>query len=159
MLRKFRNSWNIKIAPHKHKSIVKFVLAGRCPPPLANGTLCLSTPKHNGKSGIEWTWYTMSSLDVHLLLMTFRLIGPNFSHRLFFSVFVNSLLSNCILTLNNENSPTIITGNENSPTIITGNEHTKHERFEDNKGENQSLRKTDSCQDNNQKKKDKRTKR
>jgi hypothetical protein len=26
-------------------------LAGRCPLFLANGALCLSTPKHNGKSG------------------------------------------------------------------------------------------------------------
>ena len=39
-----------KIAPHKQKSIVnKFF--GRKMGPLANGTLYLSTPKHNGKSG------------------------------------------------------------------------------------------------------------
>jgi len=44
MLRKFRNSYNIKIAPHKQKSIVK---------KMANGALCLSTPKHNGKSGTD----------------------------------------------------------------------------------------------------------
>jgi len=26
-------------------------LTGRCPPHFANGVQCLSTPKHNGKSG------------------------------------------------------------------------------------------------------------
>ena len=26
----------------------------KMPPPIANGTLCLSTPKHNGKSGTGW---------------------------------------------------------------------------------------------------------
>ena len=39
------------IAPHKQKSIVKKVFFGRKMGPLANGAPCLSTPKHNGKSG------------------------------------------------------------------------------------------------------------
>jgi hypothetical protein len=40
------------IAPHKKKSIVNYLyFAGRCP--LANGVLCLSTLKHNGKSGTD----------------------------------------------------------------------------------------------------------
>ena len=33
------------------KILRKQKLAGRCPPPLANGALCLSKHKHNGKSG------------------------------------------------------------------------------------------------------------
>jgi hypothetical protein len=47
-----QNAFKSKIAPHKHKSIVKLFLARRCnsPPLPANGALCLSTPKHNGKS-------------------------------------------------------------------------------------------------------------
>jgi hypothetical protein len=45
-----QNAFKFKIAPHKHKSIVKKKL-GQEDGPLANGTLCLSTPKHNGKSG------------------------------------------------------------------------------------------------------------
>ena len=36
-----------KITPHKHKSIV----FGRKMGPLANGAMCSSTAKHNGKSG------------------------------------------------------------------------------------------------------------
>ena len=45
-----RNAFIFKIAPHKQKSIVKKKI-GRKMGPLANGALCLSTPKHNGKSG------------------------------------------------------------------------------------------------------------
>ena len=44
-----QNAFKFKIAPHKQKSIVK-----KCwqedEAPLANEALCLSTPKHNGKS-------------------------------------------------------------------------------------------------------------
>jgi hypothetical protein len=55
-----QNAFKFKIAPHKQKPIVDIFLAGRCPmplppTPLANGALCLSTPKHNGKSGTEYT--------------------------------------------------------------------------------------------------------
>jgi hypothetical protein len=52
ILRYFRSD-KFKIAPHKQKSIVKnFFGGGRSPPPpLANGALCLSTPKHTGKPG------------------------------------------------------------------------------------------------------------
>jgi hypothetical protein len=45
-----QNAFKFKIAPHKQKSIVKNIMAGRLAP-LANGVLCISTPKHNGKSG------------------------------------------------------------------------------------------------------------
>jgi hypothetical protein len=45
-----QNTFKFKIASDKQNSIVKKKLAGRWVP-LANGTLCLSTPKHNGKSG------------------------------------------------------------------------------------------------------------
>jgi hypothetical protein len=47
-----QNASKLKIAPHKQKSIAKNVLAGRCSP-LANGALCLSTPKYNAKSCTE----------------------------------------------------------------------------------------------------------
>jgi hypothetical protein len=51
-----QNAFKFKISPHKQKSIVKTILAGRWDPPgqrgpLANEALWLSTPKHNGKSG------------------------------------------------------------------------------------------------------------
>jgi hypothetical protein len=47
-----QNTFKFKIAPHKQKSIVKMLgVSGRKMCPLANGALCLSTPKHNGKSG------------------------------------------------------------------------------------------------------------
>jgi hypothetical protein len=46
-----QNALKFKIAPHKQKSTVKMFLAGRYEVPLANEALCLSTPKHNGKSG------------------------------------------------------------------------------------------------------------
>ena len=39
----------------------KFVWQKDCPPPLANGALCLSTPKNNGKSGTEYI-----VLNVHI---------------------------------------------------------------------------------------------
>ena len=42
-----QNAFKFKIAPHKQKSMD----FGRKMGPLSNGTLCLSTPKHNGKSG------------------------------------------------------------------------------------------------------------
>jgi hypothetical protein len=42
-----QNAFKYKIAV---KSIVK-ILFGRKMGPLTNGALCLSTPKHNGKSG------------------------------------------------------------------------------------------------------------
>jgi hypothetical protein len=45
-----QNALKFKIAPHKQKSNVKMFLAGRYEAPLANEALCLSTPKHNGKS-------------------------------------------------------------------------------------------------------------
>jgi hypothetical protein len=45
-------SGNVKTAPHKQKSTVKNMFWQEdAPPPQANGALCLSTPKHNGKSG------------------------------------------------------------------------------------------------------------
>jgi hypothetical protein len=46
-----QNAFKFKIAPRKQKSIVKCFLAGRWA--LVNGALCLSAPKHNGKSGTE----------------------------------------------------------------------------------------------------------
>ena len=39
------------IAPHKQKSIVETCFWQEDAPPLANGALCFSTPKHNGKPG------------------------------------------------------------------------------------------------------------
>jgi hypothetical protein len=39
----------VKILRFIRSDIAKKKIAGRCP--LANGALCLSTPKHNGKSG------------------------------------------------------------------------------------------------------------
>jgi 1-deoxy-D-xylulose 5-phosphate reductoisomerase len=48
-----QNAFKFKIAPHKQKSIVKIVLTGRGGP-LTNEALCLSTPKHNGKSGTDY---------------------------------------------------------------------------------------------------------
>jgi hypothetical protein len=39
----------VKILRFIRSDIVKKIFAGRCP--LANGDLCLRTPKHNGKSG------------------------------------------------------------------------------------------------------------
>jgi hypothetical protein len=52
-----------KIAPHKQKSITSiFFFAGRWAAPLANWALCLSTPKHNGKSGTaNMYFYNMQS--------------------------------------------------------------------------------------------------
>jgi len=47
-----QNSFKFKIAPHKQKSIVKNIF-GRKMGLSANGALCLSTPKHNGKSGTD----------------------------------------------------------------------------------------------------------
>ena len=44
-----RNLGIVKI-PHKQKSIAKNIF-GRKMGPLANGALCLSTPKYDGKSG------------------------------------------------------------------------------------------------------------
>jgi hypothetical protein len=53
-----QNAFKFKIAPHKQKPIVKKIGRKMSPPPppppsLANGALCLSTPKHNGKSGTD----------------------------------------------------------------------------------------------------------
>ena len=45
-----QNAFKFEIASHKQISIVK-KLWQQDVPPLAKGTLCLSTPKHNGKSG------------------------------------------------------------------------------------------------------------
>ena len=42
--------FKFKIVPHKQKSMAKKKI-GRKMGPLANWALCLSTPKHNGKSG------------------------------------------------------------------------------------------------------------
>jgi len=54
MLRYIRSD-KFKIAPHKQTSIIKhfFRLEDAS---LANGALCLSTPKHNGKSGTAHSW-------------------------------------------------------------------------------------------------------
>jgi len=46
-----QSAFKIKIAPYKQKPIVKKKKLQENGPPLANGALCLSTPKHNGKSG------------------------------------------------------------------------------------------------------------
>ena len=48
-----QNAFKFKIAPHKQKSIVKMFFGRKMPLPLANGALCLCTPKHNGKSGTD----------------------------------------------------------------------------------------------------------
>jgi hypothetical protein len=48
-----QNAFKFKIAPDKQKSIVKKIY--RKMGHLANGALCLSTPKHNGKSGTGQT--------------------------------------------------------------------------------------------------------
>ena len=47
------NTFKFKIASHKQKSTVKKLIGRKMgpPSPLANGALCLSTPKHNDKSG------------------------------------------------------------------------------------------------------------
>jgi hypothetical protein len=57
-----QNAFKFKIAPHKQKSIVKKIVGRKMPlpPPLANGVLCLSTPKHNGKS---------STVSIHYLII------------------------------------------------------------------------------------------
>ena len=66
MLMKFRNAFKFKIAPHKQKSIVKNVFGRRCPPPhLSNGALCLSTPKHNGKSCTDVTTGLIRLPQIH----------------------------------------------------------------------------------------------
>jgi hypothetical protein len=46
-----QNAFKFEIVPHKQKSIVEKFWQEEPPPHLANGALCLSTPKHNGKSG------------------------------------------------------------------------------------------------------------
>jgi hypothetical protein len=43
-----QKAFKFNIAPHRQKSI-----AENAPIPLANGTLCLITPKHNGKFSTE----------------------------------------------------------------------------------------------------------
>jgi outer membrane biogenesis lipoprotein LolB len=45
-----QNAFKFKISPHKQKSIVNFFWQ-EDEAPLGNEALCLSTPKHNGKSG------------------------------------------------------------------------------------------------------------
>jgi hypothetical protein len=45
-----QNVFKFEIAPHKQKFIVKEKFSRKMGS-LGNGTLCLSTPKHNGKSG------------------------------------------------------------------------------------------------------------
>ena len=45
-----QNAFKFKIAPHKQKSTAKLFWQ-EDEAPLANEALCLSTPKHNGKSG------------------------------------------------------------------------------------------------------------
>ena len=57
-----QNAFKFKIAPHKQNSIVKIVLAGRRGP-LANEALCLSTPKHNGKSGTAFSVLPLTDSD------------------------------------------------------------------------------------------------
>jgi hypothetical protein len=51
-----QNTFKFKIAPHKQQSILKniFWQEGGS---LVNGALCLSTPKHNGKSGTDKKTY------------------------------------------------------------------------------------------------------
>jgi hypothetical protein len=47
-----QNAFKFKIAPHKQKSIEKKKIDRKIAPlPLTNGSLCLSTPNYNGKSG------------------------------------------------------------------------------------------------------------
>ena len=46
-----QNAFKFKIAPHKQKSIVICFDRKMSPHPPPNEALCLSTPKHNGKSG------------------------------------------------------------------------------------------------------------
>jgi hypothetical protein len=48
-----QNAFKFKIVPHKQKSMAKKKIIGRKMGPLTNGALCLSTPKHNGKSGTD----------------------------------------------------------------------------------------------------------
>jgi len=49
-----QNAFKFKIAPHKQRPIVKKKnWQEDAPTPFANGALCLSTPKHNGKSGTD----------------------------------------------------------------------------------------------------------
>jgi hypothetical protein len=56
-----QNTFRFKITSHKQKFIVKKKkLAGRW---LANGALCLSTPKHNGKSGTDYMLAVSSFLE------------------------------------------------------------------------------------------------
>jgi hypothetical protein len=56
MLRKFSNGYrtpsNLKLH-HIGKNPSYIFFFGRKMGPLANGALCLNTPKHNGKSGTE----------------------------------------------------------------------------------------------------------
>jgi hypothetical protein len=49
-----QNAFKLKIAPNKEKSIAKKYFGKKMPPhPPANEALCLSTPRHNDKSGTE----------------------------------------------------------------------------------------------------------
>ena len=45
-----QTDFKFKISPHKQKFIAKCFF-GRKMHPLTSGAICLSTPKHNGKSG------------------------------------------------------------------------------------------------------------
>ena len=50
-----QNAFKLKIAPNKQKSVAKKIYWQEDAPPLplANEALCLSTPRHNDKSGTE----------------------------------------------------------------------------------------------------------
>jgi len=54
-----QNSFKFKIAPHQQKSIVK-TFFWQEDGPMANGALCLRTPKHNGKSGTDYNHSPMA---------------------------------------------------------------------------------------------------
>jgi hypothetical protein len=53
-----QNAFKFKIVPHKQKSIVKKIWQ-EDEALLANEALCLSTPKHKGKSGTDYDSYNL----------------------------------------------------------------------------------------------------
>ena len=94
-----QKAFKFKIAPHKQKSKLKHFLARRWGP-LANEALCLSTHKHNGKSGISKTVYTYitHSLRVPLVVMELLTLPEHlFSSAFFSKVWVTQSLAFCAL--------------------------------------------------------------
>ena len=76
-----QNVFKFKIEPHKQKSIVKYNF-GRTMGPLANGAMCLSTPKHNGKSDTAQMglglWYLIIFSSTQYSVISWRCRKPEY---------------------------------------------------------------------------------